>query len=174
MNIPIKIIHKFKNNNRRIQYIIYIFIGTNVDIHVMDILELIKNKTFYDTYETLSKNKLDILSSYYGDKWYIYFFNKYHLTEQFNHIMKNSTKKNALETKMGKQWVISHIGTPLFKHTTYSYASTYYDYLISRNKITSAVRKIDIDFRTYTLNELSRNPIYYNEVVNKGLFYDAA
>jgi len=33
---------------------------------------------------------------------------------------------------------------------------------------------IYIDFRTYTHNELSRNPIYYNEVVNKGLFYDAA
>lgn len=31
-----------------------------------------------------------------------------------------------------------------------------------------------IDFQTYTLDELAKNPIYYNEVVNKGLFYAAA
>ena len=44
--IPIKIIHKFKNNNRQTQYIQYIFIGSNVDDEIMTILEYIKNKSF--------------------------------------------------------------------------------------------------------------------------------
>ena len=35
---PIKIIHKIKNNNRRIQYLQYIFIGSNVDESIMNIL----------------------------------------------------------------------------------------------------------------------------------------
>ena len=41
---PIKIIHKFKNNNRRTQYIQYIFIGSNVDNDILVLLESIKNK----------------------------------------------------------------------------------------------------------------------------------
>ncbi len=78
---PIKIIHKFKNNNRSVQYIQYIFIGSNVDEDIISILESIKNRTFYETIEYLSRNKLERLSNYYGPKWYKSFFNKYHLFE---------------------------------------------------------------------------------------------
>jgi hypothetical protein len=53
INVPIKIIHKFKNNNRRMQYIQYIFIGSNVNQEIMNILESIKNKTFFETLDTL-------------------------------------------------------------------------------------------------------------------------
>lgn len=31
-----------------------------------------------------------------------------------------------------------------------------------------------IDFQTYTLDKLSRNPLFYNEVVNKGIYYGPA
>ena len=31
-----------------------------------------------------------------------------------------------------------------------------------------------IDYHNYTLNNLKKNPIFYNEVVNKGFYYDAA
>ena len=41
---PIKIIHKYKNNNRRIQYIIYIFLGFIIDEELINILESIKKK----------------------------------------------------------------------------------------------------------------------------------
>lgn len=33
---------------------------------------------------------------------------------------------------------------------------------------------IYIDLHEYTEKELQRNPYYYNEVVNKGIYYDAA
>lgn len=153
-NIPIKIIHKFKNNNRRIQYIQYIFIGSNVNEEIMNILESIKNKSFYDTLEFLSKQKIDKLNEYYGDKWYQCFFNRYHLAEQFNIILKNSNKKKLIESKMGSEWVSRLSPSLLLKKSSYSYASTYYDYLIARNKIKTQIRKVDMDFRTYQMDKV--------------------
>ena len=46
---PIKIIHKFKNNNGRIQYKIYIFIGMLLNNNIYDILESIQNKDLYSS-----------------------------------------------------------------------------------------------------------------------------
>ncbi len=149
-NVPIKIIHKFKNNNRRIQYIQYIFIGSHVNEEIMNILESIKNKTFFDTLDSLSKQKIDKLIEYYGDKWYIYFFNRYHLSEQINIILKSPNKKKIAESKISSDW-INNLSPNLLKKSPYSYASTYYDYLIARNKIKSMIRKVDMDFRTYKM-----------------------
>ena len=67
---PIKIIHKYKNNNRRIQYIIYIYIGSFIDEEIDNILESIKKKNLFDTFNTLSKTKIDKLESIYGPYWY--------------------------------------------------------------------------------------------------------
>jgi hypothetical protein len=150
MNIPIKIIHKFKNNNRRIQYIQYIFIGSNVNEEIMNILESIKNKTFFETIDTLSKQKIDKLTDYYGNEWYLSFFNRYHLSDQINSILKSPNKKKIAESKMGSVW-INKLSPNLLKKSAYSYASTYYDYLIARNKIKTMIRKVDMDFRTYKM-----------------------
>jgi hypothetical protein len=149
-NVPIKIIHKFKNNNRRIQYIQYIFIGSNVNEEIMNILEYIKNKTFFETIETLSKQKIDKLVDYYGENWYLSFFNRYHLSDQINAILKSPNKKKIAESKMGSDWV-NKMSPNLLKKSAYSYASTYYDYLIARNKIKTMIRKVDMDFRTYKM-----------------------
>ena len=48
MNDPIKVIWKYKNNNRRQQYLIYIFLG-EVPANIMKILKKIENLNFYDT-----------------------------------------------------------------------------------------------------------------------------
>lgn len=145
-NIPIKIIHKFKNQNRRIQYIQYIFVGPNVDDNIYEILESIKNKNFYDTIDSLSKNKLERLENYYGKKWYTCFFNRYHLTDQFNSILKHPKKQQMVEQKIGTDWTSSSI----LRRITYSFASIYHDYILARNKIKSdVIRKTDMDFRTY-------------------------
>lgn len=154
-NVPIKIIHKFKNNNRRVQYIQYIYIGSNLDEEIMSILDNIKNKTFYDTFDILSKPKIEKLENYYGPKWYTSFFNRYHLAEQFNSILKNPNKKKTLENKMGREWVNYHLSSILLKRVSYSFASTYYDYLIARNKIKTSVRKVDVDFRTYNIEKVA-------------------
>ena len=49
MKNPYKIIHKFKNNNGRIQYQIYIFIGPLVPSEILKILNTFIKKDFYNT-----------------------------------------------------------------------------------------------------------------------------
>ena len=46
MKNPYKIIHKFKNNNGRIQYNIYIFIGSLVDDDLLKVLKNFQIKIF--------------------------------------------------------------------------------------------------------------------------------
>ena len=56
MNDPMKIILKFKNDNRRIQYHIYIFVGP-VTSSIMTILNKIKSLSLYDTLLELSDSE---------------------------------------------------------------------------------------------------------------------
>lgn len=159
MDNPIKIIHKFKNNNRRNQYITYIFVGSLIDTEIENIFENIKDKNFYDTLNNLAKNKIDLLEGKYGEYWYKFFFNKYHIKKQINDIVKNSNKKKILTSKFGKQWVDLHLNTFSIKKTEYSFASNYYDYLVARNKIKTKVKKEDMDFTTYAKNrQFGGNP----------------
>ena len=46
MNDPIKVIHKYKNNNGRIQYHINIFLGDICNKKCMAVLDKIKNMIF--------------------------------------------------------------------------------------------------------------------------------
>jgi hypothetical protein len=50
MKDPIKIIHKFKNHNRRIQYKVYIFVGSLVP---QDIIKILDKQP--DLYQYISK-----------------------------------------------------------------------------------------------------------------------
>ena len=91
MKDPIKIIHKFKNNNRKIQYKVYIFIGPIVPDEILNILETIKDTDLYTTFINLSKKNYNKLEGYYGEFWYYHFFINYHMQEQINNI--NNTGK---------------------------------------------------------------------------------
>ena len=64
MNQPIKIIWKYKNNNRRIQYNQYIFIG-EVSSSIMKILTRIENLSFYETLINLTKDDWKQLEKQY-------------------------------------------------------------------------------------------------------------
>ena len=46
MNQPVKIIWKFKNSNRRIQYNVYVFVG-DVSKNIISILQKIKNLNLF-------------------------------------------------------------------------------------------------------------------------------
>ena len=73
MKNPIKIIHKFKNNNRRIQYKVYIFVGNIIDESLLKILNNIQDKDLLTTFNLLSTKEIKQLESYYGEKW-IFFY----------------------------------------------------------------------------------------------------
>ena len=61
MRNPYKIIHKFKNNNGRIQYMIYIFVGPLVHEDLLKVFKNISNKDFYNTLITLSKSPMRVI-----------------------------------------------------------------------------------------------------------------
>lgn len=152
MQDPIKIIHKFKNNNRRIQYKVYIFIGSLIPKDIDDILELIINKDFYMTLIMLNTQQYNSLVNYYGEFWYDKFFISYHINSQKQIINSNITKKNALITKYNETWYNKHIVNLSIAKLSYSFASMYYNYFTIKKKIKSHTVKTGIDYRTYNID----------------------
>ena len=149
MKDPIKIIHKFKNNNRRIQYKVYIFVGSLVPKDIMKILDSIVEKDFYTTLNTLTKTEYEELEQFYGEYWYEKFFISHHIKSQRNIINTTVTKKKLIETKYSKEWYAKHIDKPHINKVSYSFSAAYYNYLLMRNKIKTQTRKVEMDFRTY-------------------------
>ena len=149
MKDPIKIIHKFKNNNRRIQYKVYIFIGSLIPKEIFKILESITDKDFYTSLNTLTTNEYSELEKLYGEYWYEKFFISHHISAQRKIIDLTGIKKKSIESKYGKVWYNKHIVEPPIKKVSYSFSASYYNYLLMRNKIKTKTRKIEMDFRTY-------------------------
>ena len=149
MRTPIKIIHKYKNNNRRIQYNIYIYIGKQVPTAIMDILDYINNKDFYTLLSNIKNKEYEIIEEYYGKYWYNNFFTSYHIIAQKKNIINTKSKVKILVDKYDKEWYSTHIETEYIKNSPYSFASEYYDYLLNKNKIKNINRKSEIDYRTY-------------------------
>jgi len=108
MNDPIKIIFRFKNNNKRIQHNMYIFIG-EVPKNIISILNKIKELSLYNTFITLSKIEYDRLVKFYGDDWYRKFFNTYHINFTVHIIRKSTQQQKEIIKKYGKSWYNMHI-----------------------------------------------------------------
>lgn len=108
MDDPVKIILKYKNNNRRIQYHIYIYIGLISD-NVTRILNKIQNLSLYDTLNTINIDEIKTLETIYGDMWYTKFFNTHHIVSIFSLIIKTSSYRAAVIEKFGNEWFKKHI-----------------------------------------------------------------
>jgi len=156
MNDPIKIIHKFKNNYKRIQYKVYIFLGELIDEDIQKILESIKNKDFFNSLMYLSNKNLKILEEFYGNRWYEFFFISYHIKSQIKIIESNASKKKEIEAKFGKEWYGIHINIERLQRISYSFNSFYQDNLLDKKKKDNQKVNIDIDFKTHD-NQLGGN-----------------
>ena len=154
-NDPIKIIHKYKNNNRRLQYKVFIFIGSHVPEEVLNVLNLIENKDFYTALNILSIKNYEIIESFYGKYWYNFFFINYHIKAQIKLIKNTNSKRLSLENKYGKEWYKNNIDNVVTKKVSYSFSSIYYNYLLDTKKIKFDLKKTNIDFRTYNLKNNS-------------------
>jgi len=161
MKNPYKIIHKFKNNNGRIQYQIYIFVGPLVEESIMKILNSFQKKDFYNTLITIAKSNIKLLEEVYGTKWYNNFFTLEHISHYIKKINLNSSMKNAIIGKLGKDWYESNININiknLFeKKIPFSFSSNYQQLLLSRNKIKNITIKKDINFKTYRDDDIEQN-----------------
>jgi len=157
MKDPLKIIHKFKNINRKVQYMIYIYVGSIVPENIIEILEFIKNKDLYTTFNTITKKDYNEIEKYYGLYWYQYFFISYHINNQINIIDTTKLKKDNLLNKYGEEWYNKHIKNINKKKIPYSYASTYYNFLLTSNKIKNIyTKKKELDFRTYSNDKIEQ------------------
>ena len=151
MKDPIKLIHKFKNNNRQIQYKIYIFLGSLVPDNILNILKNFTNKNYYLTLNTISTKDYKLIEEYYGEYWFNFFFTMAHIKNQIKQIEIDITKKKFLENKYGIEWYNKHINTLPGKKILYSYSASYYNYLLFSNKINKLTKKNELDYRTYNL-----------------------
>lgn len=125
MNDPIKIIWKYKNNHRRVQYNTYIFIGSLLPSNIMNILNKITDLKFYDTMILLDKTEHKKLEDFYGEEWYVKFFNIYHINSSIFMIKESSTQTNEMINKFGEAWFNKHIKSKnlIEKKLIYSYES---------------------------------------------------
>ena len=108
MNDPIKIIWKYKNDNRRTQYVTYIFIG-NVAKPIKKILDKIANLNLYDTLLQLTKEEYGQLEKFYGENWYNKFFNLYHINNTIYSIRETELLKKEIIDKYTQEWYNKHI-----------------------------------------------------------------
>ncbi|AYV76856.1 MAG: early transcription factor VETF large subunit [Barrevirus sp.] len=109
MDDPIKIIFKYKNNNHRIQYNQYIFIGNSLPKSIMSILDKIQDKQLYQTLILLSGEEHKKMNDYYGSQWIKKFFNTYHINYWFDQIRKNKKQESEIINKLGQEWYDDNI-----------------------------------------------------------------
>ena len=82
MDNPIKIIHKYKNTNKKIQYHCYIYLGEFVKESIKKILKKIQKLDFFGSLEHISVKEEKELNSVYGNFWYEKFFVSHHILRQ--------------------------------------------------------------------------------------------
>lgn len=109
MDDPIKVIHKYKNNNKRIQYHVNIFIGDILEEKYLKILNKIKDLNFYDTLISLNEKEYKILETKYGEYWYEKFFISYHLINSILNIIETPNKLKELKNIYQTEWINNHI-----------------------------------------------------------------
>ena len=108
MDDPMKIIHKYKNNNKRIQYNIYIFLGDIIDETCMRVLKKIKDMDMYTALISLDERERNIIEKNYGAYWYEKFYNSYHISNTKETVSKNPSKLKELKTFYDNKWVTEH------------------------------------------------------------------
>jgi hypothetical protein len=124
MNEPIKIIHKYKNNYRKIHYNVYIFLGQLVPNNIKKILEKIQDTKLYESLIALELNEIKTLEKYYGEYWYSYFFISKHIEYTFDIIIKNPQRNKEIVKKFGNDWYNKHMNYLKVKEKTmYSFQS---------------------------------------------------
>jgi hypothetical protein len=109
MNDPIKVIFKYKNNNRKIQYQTYIFIGDLINKKTERVLHKIKDTDFYDSLMNLDVKEVNLLVDEYGEFWYDKIFVSHHINYAIDNLLKNKAKADQLIKKFGKSWFDKHI-----------------------------------------------------------------
>jgi len=121
---PIKIIYKYKNNNNKKCYLMYIYVG-NHGYKYKKIFDKMKKLTIKDTIIELSTKEQDQLEKEYGELWLKYFFNIQHIAGFINKLKKDKKLYNEIKGVKGDKWVDNFINKfsseVVIKKINYSY-----------------------------------------------------
>jgi hypothetical protein len=143
---PVKIIYKYKNDNKKTQNLIYIYVG-NEGREYEDIFKKIKNLNLYETFISLSVKDIKRLEKGFGNKWFSYFFNTYHISFILDKIKTDKKYKNKILEKYDEKWFKDIIN--IFKLDIINTKSrySYNDYLRReyREQQGKKLTKIEID-----------------------------
>ncbi len=125
MNNPIKVIWRYKNNNKKIHHHVYIFVG-EVSVNIKKILKKIQSLSLYDSLVSLSKDEIETIEKQYGENWYKTMFNIKHIDMSINTIKKETEMQNKIIKLYGKEWYEKHISKYELsdKQLIYSYEET--------------------------------------------------
>ncbi len=169
MNDPIKIIHKYKNNNGRIQYHIHIFLGDITEENCMRVLRKIKDMDLFTALTSLEIREREIIEKNYGDFWYEKFFNSYHITNTKENIIKNPAKMKELKTYYDTKWIKEHFIEYKKRIETITYN---YEYMVKEERERKMIKKIVqkqqheaediVDFTTIGKNKTNINEIQFD------------
>ncbi len=140
MNSPIKIIYKYKNDNRKNQYQYYVFVGSLLPTGIQKVLKKMQDLNFFDTLVTLSDKEIGSLVDFYGEFWYKYFFLTEHLGASIQAIVKSAQKRNDIIQKFSKEWYTTHI-----ENITYMTRSQYNYQTIFKRDSKIKIKKQDLD-----------------------------
>lgn len=138
MNDPIKIIYKYKNNNRRVQYQIYIFIGDIVEERCTQVLTKIKNFDLYTTLTVLSNEERAVMVENYGEYWYEKFFNGYHINATKENVLADVNKMGELRSIYGDKWINEHFVDFKKRLQTVTFR---YEYMVKEERKRKMTRK---------------------------------
>lgn len=121
---PIKILYKYKNINRKNQYLTYIFLGS-LGKKYEKILNRIENLNLYDTLLEISKEEEYKLIEGFGELWMVKFFNIYHISGFVNKLEDKPELKKKLLKKYDEEWLENFISKfkkeIVYKKVNYSF-----------------------------------------------------
>ena len=149
INKPYKIIHQYKNDYQRTQYLVYIYLGSLIPEGVMSILRKIEKSDLLTSLEKLSKKDINLLEEEFGDLWYESLFINEHITKTFSEISKSKSLTSKISSKLGDDWVKNNIlkYKLVRKNLIFNHQTKYQQNLIDTKKISISVKK-ELDFRT--------------------------
>ena len=165
---PVKIIYKYKNDNKKTQNLIYIYVG-NEGREYEDIFKKIKNLNLYETFISLSVKEIKRLEKGFGNKWFSYFFNTYHISFILDKIKTDKKYKNKILEKYDEKWFKDIVN--IFKLDIINTKSrySYNDYLRReyREQQGKKLTKIEIDdFYDLNLKVLNKTDnILYKQLI---------
>lgn len=123
---PIKIIYKYKNLNRKNQYLTYIFLG-NLGKKYDKILNKIEDLDLYNTLLEITKEEEYKLIEGFGELWMIKFFNIYHISGFVNRLDEKPELKKKLLKKYEEEWLNNFISKfkkdIVYKKVNYSFGN---------------------------------------------------